>query len=71
MDKTKKETAEEKVEAQAAPVYSREELIGAADKVFSCSPDIVTAALRVAGIQRATIAEATTIVRDFAGKEIK
>lgn len=71
MEKTKKETTEEKVEAKTAPVYSRAELIGAAEKVFGFSPDIVAAALRVAGIQQATIAEATKIVKDFAGKEIK
>ena len=45
-----------------------------ADKLcahFGVSPDITTAALRVTGIQAATVAEAEKIIKEFANKEVK
>lgn len=85
MEKAKKETTEtapvsepaeaakaaKTVAAPAAPVYSKDELVAASGKVFGVSPDIVTAALRMAGIQQATVEEATKIVKEFAHKEVK
>lgn len=61
----------EAVEAAAVPVYTAEELAKAADQVFGVSPDIVTAALAVAGIKTAAIPEAEKIIREFANKEVK
>lgn len=69
-----KETKQENVQAtakDAAPVYSAAELARASEKIFGVSPDITTAALRVAGIQAATIAQAEKIVKEFANKEVK
>lgn len=54
-----------------APVYTAAELARASEKVFGVSPDITTAALRVAGIQAATVAEAEKIIKEFANKEVK
>ena len=54
-----------------APVYTAAELARASEKVFGVSPDITTAALRVAGVQATTIAEAEKIIKEFANKEVK
>ena len=54
-----------------APVYTAAELVRASEKVFGVSPDITTAALRVAGVQATTIAEAEKIIKEFANKEVK
>ncbi len=54
-----------------APKYSAAELAQAAQKVFGVPQDVVTAALRMAGIQSATIKEAQKIVGNFAKKEVK
>lgn len=63
---TKQETAR-----QAVPAYTARELAQAAKKVFGVSPDIATAALRLAGVENATIAQAEEIIKKFAGKEVK
>ena len=55
----------------AAPEYTAAELAEASEKIFGVSPDITTAALRVAHIQATTIAEAKRIVKEFANKEVK
>lgn len=69
---TKQENVQTATAAQdAAPVYSAAELARASERIFHVSPDITTAALRVAGIQAATIAEAEKIVKEFANKEVK
>ena len=59
---------------QAAPVaavYTAAELVRASDTVFGKSQDIVTAALRKAGMKSATIEAARKVVNDFASKEVK
>ncbi|MBQ2634063.1 MAG: hypothetical protein IJF88_05755 [Oscillospiraceae bacterium] len=55
----------------ADPVYTAAELAKASENVFGVSPDITTAALRMANIQVATIAQAEMIVKEFANKEVK
>lgn len=55
----------------AAPKYTAAELAQASKKVFNTSPDIVTAALRMAGVESATIAEAAEVIKKFANKEVK
>lgn len=55
----------------AVPKYTAAELAQAAKKVFHTSPDIVTAALRMAGVKSATVAEAEGIIKKFANKEVK
>lgn len=54
-----------------APQYTAAELANAAQKVFGVPQDVVTAALRMAGIRSATIEEAKRVVMDFARKEVK
>ena len=54
-----------------APQYTAAELANAAQKVFGVPQDVVTAALRMAGIKSATIEEAKKVVTAFAGKEVK
>ena len=72
MSKATEKTAET---AQAvednAPVYTAAELARASEKIFGVSPDITTAALRVASIQATTVAEAEKIIKEFANKEVK
>lgn len=55
----------------AAPKYTAAELAKASKKVFGVSPDIVTAALHLAGVNTATVAEAEEIVKKYANKEVK
>jgi hypothetical protein len=72
MSKTTEKPAETAQAVEAtAPVYTAAELARASEKVFGVSPDITTAALRVAGIQATTIAEAEKIIKEFANKEVK
>ena len=54
-----------------APQYTAAELANAAQRVFGVPQDVVTAALRMAGIKSATIEEAKKVVTAFAGKEVK
>ena len=67
---TESARANEPVE-DAVPEYTAEELVRASKSVFSVSPDIATAALRLAGVKRTTIAEASRIIHDFANKEVR
>jgi hypothetical protein len=63
--------AKETTKPAAAPKYTAAELAKAAKKVFKTSPDIVTAALRMAGVTSATVAEAEDIIKKYANKEVK
>lgn len=65
-----KTTVDKAQNAAPESVYTAAELIAAAKTVFHASPDIVTAALRVAGVNKATVQEATRIVEDFRKKEV-
>lgn len=50
--------------------YTIEELTKA-HKVFHTSHEIVAVALKLAGIKRATVEEARTIIEEFKNKEVK
>lgn len=56
---------------EAAATYTAAELAAAATAKFGVSPDVATAALRMAGKTVATIEEATAIITAFATKEVK
>ncbi len=72
MSKTTEKPAETAQTVEAtAPVYTAAELAKASEKIFGVSSDITTAALHVAGIQAATVAEAEKIIKEFANKEVK
>lgn len=64
---TAKET---KVAVPAESVYSRQELANN-HKVFNTHYEIVDVALRLAGKEEATFAEAKTIIEKFKNKEVK
>jgi hypothetical protein len=70
-----KATADAKVEAPAAPAYVTQytikELADAAKAAFQTDKVIVLAALRSAGKEAYTMAEATKIVTAFKNKEVK
>ena len=57
--------------AEAAATYTAAELIAAAPEKFGVSPDVATAALRMAGKKTATVEEAKTIITEFANREVK
>lgn len=61
------------VQQTASPVYSVDELARAADKVFGkgTSPYVVRAALRMKGVESATVDDAKKLVEAFAHKEVK
>lgn len=67
---TSKTSSTEAASAKVESVYTAHELAAAAKEVFHASPDIVTAALRIAGVKKATVQEATRIVEDFRKKEV-
>lgn len=50
--------------------YSVDELTACAQQVFQASPDIVKAALRLAGVTKTTQKEAAKIVAAFRKKEV-
>ena len=54
-----------------AAVYTAQELIAAARSAFGVSPDIMAAALKTAGITKATKAEAKALAENFAKREVK
>lgn len=56
---------------EAAATYTAAELIAAAPEKFGASPDVATAALRMAGKKTATVEEARTIITEFANREVK
>ena len=57
-------------EARTESVYSADDLI-ANHRAFKTSKEIVTVALRQAGIKTATFAEAKIIIDKFKNKEVK
>ena len=57
--------------APAAAEYSAQELIAAARSAFGVSPDIMAAALKTAGLTRATKAKARELAENFAKREVK
>ena len=57
--------------AETAATYTAAELIAAAPEKFGVSPDVATAALRMAGKKTATVEEARTIITEFANMEVK
>lgn len=50
--------------------YTVDELAACAKQVFNASPDIVRAALRLAGVKKTTQKEAAKIVEAFRKKEV-
>lgn len=69
---TKKNTSEVIVSEPAdEPVYTLEELVAAAEKVFGVKPELAAAALKLAGIKEATKAEAEEIIKKFSVREVK
>ena len=52
-------------------VYTKDELIAAAETVFNVKPEVVAAALKMAGKSEATKTETETAVKDFMQKEVK
>ena len=71
MNKEVKQEDVQEVAQATVPVYSAAELAESAARLFGASEDIATAALRVAGIQAATIEQAENIIKKFAKKEVK
>lgn len=57
-------------EAVGESLYTAEELAAAAGTVFHTTPDLVTAALRVAGVTKTTQKEAARIVEAFRKREV-
>lgn len=51
--------------ASSDPVYTVEEFAAVSHKVFNTTPDLVTAAFRSAGVERATRKEAEKLVSAF------
>ena len=56
--------------AASDPVYTVEEFAAVSHKVFDTTPDIVTAAMKEAGVELATKKEAEKIVSAFLSKPI-
>ena len=65
-------TAKKEAEVIQEPEYTVEEF-AANPSIFgeAISPDIVTAALRVAGVKKTTKSTATNIINKFRSKEVK
>lgn len=63
------EPAAKTAEPKTEPIYAAEELAAGADKAFKgkYTQDIVTAALRVAGVKQATVSEAEDVIKKFLG----
>lgn len=57
-------------ETAAESVYTVDELAACSKQVFKAGPDIVRAALRMAGVTKTTQKEATKIVEAFRKKEV-
>lgn len=64
-----KTTAKPAVKANAV-TYTVEEFASAPETVGVASPDIIKAALRVAGKTEATVEEAKKLVKDFKEREV-
>ena len=65
-----KRAAETVPEIPAEPEYTVEEFAASAGSLFGASPDIVTAALRVAGVTKTTKSAAEKIIEQFRKKEV-
>lgn len=70
MANTRKQT-ETVQEAPQEPEYTMKEFAVSAGSVFGTSPDIVTAALRMAGVKQTTKSAADKIINEFRKKEVK
>ncbi len=57
--------------AQETAVYTASELAAQAREIFGAAPEAVTAALKTAGIQSASVEDAKKIVKEFLGREVK
>lgn len=68
MAKEAKETVVEQVQVQE-PVYSRDELIAAASS-FGVKPEVVAGALRLAGKDSMTRAEAEKAIKAFLERKV-
>ena len=66
-----KTTAKAAGTAKPEVEYSARELVAAARSKFGVSPDIMAAALKTAGLTRASKAQAKKLAEDFAKKEVK
>ena len=64
------ESAVKKTSAPVESVYTAEEL-AKNHKIFNTYREIVEVALRLAGKDKATVAEAKTIIEKFKNKEVK
>lgn len=58
-----------KTTEEAPAVFSRDELMGAAVSRFGVNPEVVVAALHMAGVKEATIADAALHIKAFQEKE--
>lgn len=67
---TKTKSSDKAAPAEAESQYTVQELAAAAKQVFHTNPDIVTAALRMAGITKTTQKEAAKIVEAFRKREV-
>lgn len=70
MANTKKNAEPVKETTPQEPEYTVEEFAASAGSVFGASPDIVTAALRVAGVKKTTKSAAAEIIEKFRKKEV-
>jgi hypothetical protein len=66
-DQETEEIQEQTVEA----LYSKEELMAAAEVAFGTKPEVVAAALKMAGKIQATRPEADAAIKAFLKKEVK
>ncbi len=57
--------------SDSTALYNASELAAQARKIFSTTPEVVTAALRTAGKEAAAVEEAREIIRTFLNREVK
>ena len=67
---TKAKNSDKAATAEAESLYTVGELAAAAEQVFHTNPDMVTAALRVAGVTKTTQREAAKLVEAFRKREV-
>ncbi len=53
------------------PKYTAAELAKHARQIFNTTPEVVTVALKIAGIENSTVEEAKKAVKNFLSKEVK
>lgn len=67
-----KETGKQQAKEKQEPVYTVDEFVSAAKKVFgNVRRECIVAAFKLAGRDTATVKEAQKIVNDFCKKEVK